>query len=150
MIDQSGLESEIESLLASAGICLLTFSLSQHKGGVKVKATIYAPSGTGTDECAKTTRLIQAQLQRVANIQNPEIEVASPGIDRVIRTAKEWKAFEGQGIKLLLLSESEWRRGRLGTYRGDEIDFVEKDGSTTTIDISAIAKARLDSGYKGE
>ncbi|MCE5256975.1 MAG: hypothetical protein LLF89_09045 [Spirochaetaceae bacterium] len=149
MIDQTGLESEIEALLANAGISLLAFSLSQHKGNVVAKATIYSPSGTGTDECTKTSRLIQAQLQRIANIQDPEIEVTSPGIDRIIRTPKEWKAFEGQDIKLLLLSENEWQKGRLAKYWGDKIDFIGDKGPMT-IDISAIAKARLDSGYKGE
>jgi ribosome maturation factor RimP len=149
VVIQAGLEGEIEALLAKAGMRLLTFSVSQRKGNVKVTATIFSPSGTGTEECAKASRLIEAELRRTANIQEPEIEVSSPGIDRTIRTSKEWQAFEGQQIKLLLVSENEWRSGKLGKYWGNRIDFIENDISTA-IEISAIAKAKLDSSYKGE
>lgn len=150
MADDKDVESGIEAILESAGLHLLEFSLSKHKGsGVKVKAVVYSPSGTGTDECAKAHRLILPQLQLAFDAQNPEIEISSPGIDRIIKSEKEWKAFVGKPVKILLHDRDEWLEGRLTGYSVGKIEFSRKEG-TSAIDISSIAKARLDSSHKGE
>ncbi|HWP69199.1 MAG TPA: hypothetical protein VN437_07850, partial [Rectinemataceae bacterium] len=78
-----------------------------------------------------------------------EIEVSSPGIDRIIRSEKEWKAFVGKAVKLLLNDRDEWMAGKLVAYSDGEIEFAGREGQVT-IEISSIAKARLDSSHKGE
>lgn len=149
MADDKDVESGIEAILGNAGLHLLEFSLSRHKGSIKVKAVVYSPLGTGTDECSKAHRLILPQIQLAFDAQNPEIEISSPGIDRIIKSEKEWKAFVGKSIKVLLNDRDEWLEGRLMGYSGGKVEFSGKEG-TSAIDISSIAKARLDSSHKGE
>lgn len=149
MTDEKDLESEIEKILGGAGLSLLEFSVSRHRGNVKVKAVVYSPSGTGTDECTKAYRLILPQVQLILNVQTPDIEVSSPGIDRIIRSAKEWKAFVGQAVKILMKDRNEWTAGRLTGFVDDRIEFIGPEGPVT-IEVSSIAKARLDSSHKGE
>ena len=147
--DEKEIEAGIATILGNAGLHLLEFSLSRHKGSVKVKAVVYSPSGTGTDECAKAHRLILPQIQLAFDAQSPEIEVSSPGIDRIIRSEKEWKAFTGKAVKLLLNNEDEWMTGKLVAYSDGTIEFAGREGQVT-MEISSIAKARLDSSHKGE
>lgn len=149
MTDEKDLESEIEKILGGAGLSLLEFSVSRHRGNVKVKAVVYSPSGTGTDECTKAYRLILPQVQLILNVQTPDIEVSSPGIDRIIRSAKEWKAFVGQAVKILMKDQNEWTAGTLTGFVDDRIEFIGPEGPVT-IEVSSIAKARLDSSHKGE
>jgi ribosome maturation factor RimP len=147
--DDKDLEAGIETILGNAGLHLLEFALSRHRGGVKVKAVIYSPSGTGTDECVKAYRLILPQIQLSTGAQNPDIEISSPGIDRSIKTEREWKAFTGRAIKILLHGREEWMTGRLSGYSDGVIEFSGSEGHLD-IQVSSIAKARLDSLYKGE
>lgn len=149
MADDKDLEAGIEVILGNAGLHLLEFSLARHRGGIKVKAIVYSPSGTGTDECAKAHRLILPQLQLAFDTQNPDIEISSPGIDRIIRLEKEWKAFTGRAIKILLHGREEWITGKLTGYSKGKIEFSGLEGPVV-IEIASIAKARLDSSHKGE
>ena len=149
MADEKEIEAGIAAILENAGMYLLEFSLSRHKGSVKVKAVVYSPSGTGTDECTKAHRLILPQIQLAFDAQSPEIEVSSPGIDRIIRSEKEWKAFKGKVVKLLLHDQDEWMTGKLVAYSDGRIEFAGREGQVT-MEISSIAKARLDSSHKGE
>jgi ribosome maturation factor RimP len=143
------IESEIEAILGNAGLRLLEFSLSRHKGNIKVKAVIYSPNGTGTDECTKATRLIIPQVQLAFGAQDPDIEISSPGIDRILKTERDWKAFVGKAVKILLHDKDDWIAGKLAGFADGAIEFTSREG-TVTIALSSIAKARLDSSHKGE
>lgn len=147
--DDTELEAGIEAILAKAGLFLLEFSLSRHRGSLTVKAVVYSPAGTGTEECAKAHRLMLPQIQIACGIQSPNIEISSPGIDRIIRAKREWKAFVGRFVRLLPRGENDWIEGKLTGFGETSIEF-EGPGGLTTIDIDSIAKARLDSSHKGE
>lgn len=147
--NEKSIEAKITELLSGVGLQLLEFSLGRQKGNVKVKAVIYSPKGTGTDECTKAYRLILPMIQLATNNQNPDIVVASPGIDRLIKTKREWKAFIGNAVKVLEKEQTEWTSGILKS--ADETYIVlENRSGRKTYEYTAIVKARLDSSYKGE
>lgn len=145
MQDQDRLQHDLETTLAGAGISLLECAIARPRGNIKVKAVIYSPSGTGTNECAKATRLILARIQVVLGVQDAEIEVSSPGIDRVIKSAREWSIFAGKAVKFLLKGEETWREGRIESAADGRVRI-----SACEYDIASIAKARLDSTKEGE
>lgn len=147
--NEKNIEAEIAELLSGAGLQLLEFSLGRQKGTIKVKAVIYSPKGTGTDECTKAYRLILPRIQLATNNQNPDIEVASPGIDRLIKTKREWQAFIGNAVKILEKDQTEWVSGILKSASDTAVVLGNKQGSKT-FEYTAIVKARLDSSYKGE
>jgi ribosome maturation factor RimP len=149
MAEDREVEDKIGSVLEKAGLFLLEFGLSRHRGGLKVKAVIYSPQGTGTEECTKAYRLILPQIQTLLGVQDPDMEISSPGIDRMLRSEREWKAFAGKAVKLFLKGSTEWVAGRLLSYSEGKIEF-QQGAERAVIDISSIAKARLDSMPKGE
>jgi len=147
--DDKDIGPQIEELLAKAGLYVLDLNISRRGDSLTAKAVVYSPSGTGTDECVKASRLILSQIQVSCDIQNPFIEVSSPGIDRIFRSDRDWKAFVGRNIKLLVKDQEEWVLGKLASFGADVIVVEGKEGSIT-IERSSIAKARLDSTHKGE
>jgi ribosome maturation factor RimP len=149
MVEDREIEEKIDSILGKAGLFLLEFGLARHRGSLKVKAVIYSPQGTGTEECTKAYRLILPQIQTLLGVQDPEMEISSPGIDRIIRGEREWKAFAGKPVMLLAKDSSEWISGKLLSYSDGKIEF-QQGTERALIDISSIAKARLDSMSKGE
>lgn len=149
MAESMDLESSIEAGLKKAGLFLLEFSVSRHRGGVAVKAVVYAPAGTGTEECAKAHRLMVPQLQQAYGILNPAIEVSSPGIDRIIKHPREWKAFLGKRVKILLAQRDDWISGILKAQEGNTVTLEGRE-DLETIELASIQKARLDASGKGE
>lgn len=143
------LEHEIDELLKAVGLDLLEFSLARRKGAVHVKAVIYSPQGTGTDECAKAHRLMLPRIQMSLGDQDPYIEVYSPGIDRVLRSEREWRAFAGKQVKYLLAGEAEWRSGHIQSFESGTVKIAAGAG-VQNIPLASIVKAKLDSTHEGE
>lgn len=149
MQEPANIETEIEELLKAAGLALVEFSLSRKGGGVSAKAIVFSPKGTGTAECSAASRIIYPRLQAVFGVEDPYIEVSSPGIDRMIKTRKEYEVFQGKGLKVLLENETEWIRGKILSSTDKELR-LETDKGTEVLDLAAVAKARLDSTQEGD
>jgi len=149
MQEQETIIADVEPLLKAAGISLVELSLSRGRGEFRARAVVYAPAGTGTAECAKAHRIIYPRLQVLLKTEDPFLEVASPGIDRALKSARECALFVGKGVKLLLEHESEWIRGRLDGVDGKRLSLTTKEGPVT-IEFDAVAKARLDSTQEGD
>jgi len=147
--EEKAFEQSIETILVNAGLHLLEFSVSRHRNNVTVKAVIYSPAGTGTDECTRAYRLILPQVQLAYDTQSPSIEVSSPGIDRILKSARDWKAFVGKQVKVLRVDHDEWFAGVLREF-ADGRAVIEGREGPVTIELSSIVKARLDASYKGE
>jgi ribosome maturation factor RimP len=140
---------EFETLLEGAGLALVEFSLTTRRGAANARAIVYSPKGTGTAECAKAHRLIYPRLQVLLGIEDPDLEVSSPGIDRTLRSAREYALFVGKGLRIMLVNESEWILGKLVSASEKEISLVTDKG-TEVFDLAAVAKARLDSTQEGD
>lgn len=144
------LEKEIDELLKASGLELLEFSVSRRREELHVKAVIYNKEGTGTDECTKAHRLILPRVQMQLGVQDPYIEVYSPGIDRMIRTAREWQVFTGRFILFYTADVSDWRKGRLLDYEDGNAQIELDDATVLKISVASILKAKLDSSHEGE
>jgi ribosome maturation factor RimP len=149
MQESDTLFTKLEPLLSEAGLTLVDLIVSRHRGSAQVRMTVYSPKGTGTDECAKAHRIAYPEAQAVLADLEPSLEVASPGIDRVLRSAREWAIFKGKGVSVLLRGEQEWLRGRIEGIDGKSVSLACAGGSRV-IELDAVSKARLDSSREGD
>jgi len=152
MTEEDALIEEIRSLLEGAGLKLVELRLGRSRGSASARATIYAPGGTGTDECAKAHRLMLPILEGYFG-KEPGIEVMSPGIDRALRNAGEWRVFAGRRVKALLKADADeggnWIHGRI-EEAGDEGVVLATDTGKRSLRFDELAKARLDSTREGD
>lgn len=149
MQEQERLSAEFEQLLRGAGLDLVELVSSRHRGSVQVRAVVYSRTGTGTKECVTAHRLIYPRLQIIFAIEDPYLEVTSPGIDRVLKTPREYGIFAGKGIKILLRDETEWIHGRLVGLEEEKLIIDGRDGRESYA-LAEVAKARLDSTQEGD
>jgi ribosome maturation factor RimP len=149
MQEQESIGAEIEKLLSGSGLSLVEFSLNRRGNSVRARAVVYSPSGTGTDECSRAHRLIYPRLQVLCAAEDPYLEVSSPGIDRTLRSPREYGVFVGKGVRILLVNESEWICGRILASTDRDLTLATEAG-TEVFDLSAVAKARLDSTQEGD
>ena len=139
---------DLEELLKGAGLTLVELSISRHHGSTQVRAVIYAPGGTGINECSRAHRLVQPRLQVLLNEQDFHLEVASPGVDRWIRSEREYPIFVGRGVRILLKEGGEWLLGRIAQAGPSALTLQGASGERT-VEYQTIAKARLDYAQEG-
>jgi ribosome maturation factor RimP len=149
MQESDKLFAKLEPLLSEVGLSLVDLSVSRRRGAVEVRMTVYNPRGTGTSECAKASRIALPVVQADLACPDPSIEVASPGIDRVLRSAREWAIFKGKGVRVLLSGEAEWISARIAGIEGGSASLACPEG-IRVIELAAVSKARLDSSQEGD
>ena len=150
------LEDIVTAELAPLGLEL--FEL--RTGGSKGRPVIDVRIGGGrkpitVDDCARASRAIEAKLDEGNQLGAKYVlEVSSPGIERPLRHAADWKRFIGHSAVVTLDSDSRSKAKeiRIAGVEGDagkEIVVVEDaKGNTERLPLAAVKKARLAFNWK--
>lgn len=136
------LQGFLENTLAGLGYELVELERSA-KGGL-LRVFIDKPGGITVEDCA----LVSNHLGRVFTVENvnyERLEVSSPGLDRPLRTARDFARFAGQKARLKLRVPVDGQRNFVGVLRDAETGKVglEIDGRVLSLDLGNVDKARL-------
>ena len=110
------------------------------------------------DDCARASRAIEAKLDE-GNVVGTRyvLEVSSPGVERPLRNAADWRRFIGRDAVVTAhpsegeagLSSKEIRIAGVEGDAGAEMILVEDaSGSTHRVPLAAVTKARLAFNWK--
>jgi ribosome maturation factor RimP len=102
--------------------------------------------GIGVEDCERVSRELSALLDVEDPIAVPyQLEVSSPGADRILRTPAHYRRFAGERALVELAAPRDGRRRFTGTLvrTGDEDFDVNVDGSVVTIRYAEVARTRL-------
>lgn len=133
----------LEAVVRGLGMSLVEFSVSRHKGSVRIHAAVYRKGIVGVSDCSKVHRAILPRLELAFPGQELYVEVASPGIDRTIKDASEFPIYVGRGVRCFRLDTSDWTAGVV--EEADESRVVLR-GATGLVELpyALVAKAKLD------
>ena len=134
--------TDYEQLITGLGYKLVDLQIIRQKSLWVVKAVIYNKSGVGIDDCSKVHRVLLSRAEVLLNSQDIQMEVSSPGLNRVIKNAAEFQAFIGENIKVLGVSCSDWLEGELLAADTTGIR-VNVSGEQRDIRYADIKKAKL-------
>ena len=79
--------------------------------------------------------------------QSYTLEVSSPGLDRPLRTAADYRRFAGRLAKIVVskpVDRQSHFEGRLGGFEGDSIVIETTPGKRQLIPLSLVTRARLE------
>ncbi|MGD9938503.1 MAG: ribosome maturation factor [Clostridia bacterium] len=148
MTESQELYNDIAGLLETKGLKLVDLSLSRNQGAIQqVRAVIYRAEGTGIDECAKAHRLMQPRLEMLLGDDDFQLEVSSPGLDRVIRSGREYAVFVGRGVCLSLKDETVVC-GRIVSASLENV-VLSTEGAERSIPLDLVRKGKLDYSQEG-
>lgn len=102
--------------------------------------------GIGVEDCERVSRELSALLDVEDPIAVPyQLEVSSPGADRILRTAAHYQRFVGERAHVELVAPRDGRRRYTGTLvrAGDEDFELNVDGSVVSIRYAEVGKTRL-------
>ena len=148
MTESQELYKDIAGLLEEKGLKLVDLSLNRNQGAIQqVRAVVYRTEGTGIDECAKAHRLMQPRLEVLLGDDDFQLEVSSPGLDRVIRSAGEYAIFVGRGVSLSLKDETVVAGCIVSASQ--ETIVLSIEGAECSIPLDLIRKGKLDYSQEG-
>ena len=132
----------LDRTLAGLGYELVELERSA-KGGL-LRVYIDKPGGISLDDCASVSNHL-SRLFAVENVGYERLEVSSPGLDRLLRTERDFVRFAGQKVRLKLRVPLEGQRNFAGVLCGSEAGKVglEVDGRVLSFDLGNVDKARL-------
>lgn len=134
----------IEPLLEEHRIELVDLELA----GGRLRIFLDKEGGIGVDDCARMSRTISDVL----DIEDPiggkyVLEVSSPGLDRPLRTSRDFARSIGKKVKIVWHQrEGVYREPLIGIVQGcrDDVVSLDVDNSSVEVALDDIAKAQLE------
>jgi len=100
------------------------------------------------DDCVNVSRDVSAILDVEETIdQRYTLEVSSPGLDRPLRQANDYRRFAGRIAKIVVSAPVDGQKhfeGRLGGLEGNSIVIETTPGKRQLIPLSLVTRARLE------
>lgn len=120
--------------------------LSQGRHSV-LRVYIESEAGIGLDDCEAVSR----QVSGILDVEEPirgqyNLEVSSPGLDRPLFSAGQFRRYAGQGVRVRMMTPVEGRRkfaGVVVAVSEDAVTIREQDGEEATLSLAAMDKANL-------
>jgi ribosome maturation factor RimP len=144
-----------ERVVAAHGLELFDVQLRRESIGWVVRVFIDkpGPSGTpedsvGVEDCATVSR----EMSAILDVEDPldrayTLEVSSPGLDRPLRGAGEFRRFTGRRAKVVVDPAVDGQKhfaGRIEGVDGDVLLFRAEGNKPHRIPLDAVKRAKLD------
>jgi ribosome maturation factor RimP len=142
------LEQDIRSLVESVGLNLYsTETVSEHEETI-FRVNIISPElidgkkvGVTMEQCVNLTHLISPLLDVTPPVSGEyRLEVGSPGIERNLRTIRNFELSIGEKVSIYSVKK-EKIRGILTEVKGSKL-FIQTDDELVEIELKDVAKAK--------
>jgi ribosome maturation factor RimP len=136
-----------EPVLQEIGYELVEVEFAPGQGGGTLRIYIDHPEGIDVEDCADASHALSDLLD--ANDPFPgssySLEVSSPGLDRVLRTAEHFARFVDHRVKVELTAARDGRKRYTGVLRRTDGESIEMDvdNFSVSIKLAEIGRARL-------
>ncbi|MBI3493047.1 MAG: ribosome maturation factor RimP [Acidobacteria bacterium] len=107
-----------------------------------------AGESVSVEDCAHVSRDLSAMLDVDDLVPTAyTLEVSSPGLDRPLRRADDYRRFTGRRAKLVMREQVDGQgffKGRLGGVDGQDVLIDADDGRTHRVRLDVITRANLE------
>jgi ribosome maturation factor RimP len=141
---------------ASYGLEIFSVELRRERGQQVLRVVVDRPGPAATadesvsiDDCARVSEELSAMLdvEDIVPVDRYTLEVSSPGLDRPLRHADDFRRFAGRWAKIVLREPVERQTafaGRLAGVEGDDVLFESEGRKPMRLPLKLISRARLD------
>lgn len=134
------------SYIGGRGIEIVDMTYRREQKGMVLRILVDKPEGITIAECEEINNFLSAGLDKEDVIQDRyTLEVSSPGLDRPIKTDRDFERAMGRVIEINTyekVDEKKYLHGKLLGMDSDKI-VIESDGVSTAVPKAKIALARL-------
>ncbi len=151
----------IRAEVEKAGTELFEITFRRNGSRPTLTVTVDKDSGVTLDDCTQVSRVLSDLLDKLTQegSQDPllrgayNLEVVSPGLDRPLKTERDFSRAVGERVRLTFKREeaniATWT-GKLLTVSPDGIEVELKDGAKKSIALDCILSAQREIQIKGK
>lgn len=136
----------IQGYLEENNIELVDITYKRGQGGMVLRLIVDTPEGIRISECEKLNNCLSELLDRENVIEEHYLlEVSSPGLDRPIKTDRDFERVMGKEIQANTFEKIDFKKTHSGKLIGMDKEkiVIEANGTSTVIPRNKIAVARL-------
>lgn len=137
----------IGDLMRGLSLEVADVSITRDKGRAFLRIAVDREGGVTLDDCASASEMIGQVIERENLLEGPYVlEVMSPGLDRPLKRAEEFRRSVGKRVRVNLKQTFEGKKSMTGVLRNAGEESVRLDLGEEQVDLKyeAIASARLD------
>src|SRR5512140_540870 len=134
----------IEPPLRAQGFELADMTLSRYKTSATLRLFIYGGTGPTLEECSRVSDLVGQVIDGTSLFAGGyTLEVSSPGLDRPLKTARDFKYRIGETVKLFFTDPKRKQvTAEIVSATEDQVEFAD-DSGPFTVPLAEIDKAKI-------
>ncbi|UCD64227.1 MAG: ribosome maturation factor RimP [Candidatus Zixiibacteriota bacterium] len=134
----------VEKPLLAEGCELAEVVISKYTKSTTLRLFVYSEHGTTIDECARISRLVGDLIAGTDLFPSRyTLEVSSPGLDRPLKTSRDFRYRIGETVRLEFADECrEKLTAEIIGLTDDDIEFRNENGEFT-VNVREIARAKI-------
>jgi ribosome maturation factor RimP len=141
--EQDAIERLVQPVVLAHGLTLVDIEWRQRRPRGVLRLFVDKAGGVAIADCERLSRELGDVLDAAGAISSAyDLEVSSPGLDRQLKTEREFRWAEGKRVRCWLADGREIR-GRLSSVDAERL-VVEDNGAAFEIPRAALARARLE------
>lgn len=140
---ERSIEELIQPVLGQHGLELVDLEWRPRRPRSVLRVFVDKPGGVGIGDCERVSREVGDVLDVAGVIEESyDLEISSPGLDRILRTEREYRWARGKRVRCWL-SDGREVRGRLADVAPERL-VLESEGEQVELSRADVTKARLD------
>jgi ribosome maturation factor RimP len=112
-----------------------------------VRVYIDKPEGISLEDCKTVNDALEPVLEAEDPVKNPyHLEISSPGLERVLKSEREFKIFQGRYVKVSLkepINKEYALVGHLGPVTDNAVQVISQTGESTSVARENVKQIRL-------
>lgn len=135
-----------EPLIKGLGYELVEVEYAKEGPRWFLRIYLFSPNGVSLDDCRAVNEALGPALEAADPVKTPyNLEISSPGAERVLKTEREYKIFQGRLVKLTLrepVDGNQVHYGNLGPVT-DHVHLTGNAGQALSFDRENVKQIRL-------
>ena len=145
ILEKEKIAEAVETLIEKMGFKIVEINYSRRQSNINIRAVVYGENGVSLSDCESLYKTVYPKIEMILEDRNDlYLEITSPGIDRLLKSFREYEIFKGKNAKIMLKGKNDWIRGTISGTGNDKV-FIDSDGgSRFEISYQDIQKGKLD------
>ncbi len=134
----------IEKPLSEEGAELADVALSRYKSSTTLRLFVYSEHSVSVDECSRLSRLVGELIDGTDLLSSGyTLEVSSPGLDRPLTTARDFKFRAGETVRLEFVDKGRKKVTAEIVAASDEKIELRNESGLISFGLAEIKQAKI-------
>ena len=149
---EQSLWSVLEPVISAAGFQCVDLQLQRNRRAHRLAVIVYRAAGVDAASLETLAREIQFLLPLIGeppgSLDDVTLEVSSPGVERVLRSPREYAIFTGKAVRVLCGEATEWESAVIVSSAGESVT-LRFDRGEEAVPMATIRRAQLTGAERG-